>query len=311
MGALRRHLGTDMRLSRPVLVWISEQSGAEEDALLELARAAGQWSSAAFLRVLDVTYEDDLVAVVLEAVGTPLADAQEATIEARSARALLDAIDDTRDADAFAMARASTDDLAVDGGEVIADPIALFLPSTHGEHVASLDELQALLAEHIEDDAALDREPARLRARVAVASATGAGAAPYIDDEPTAVFTRPATATAVVDRPRAEARPAAPTPRADRASTPSAAAAATAPAEGVPKRGGAMPWRIFIPLYGVLAVVVVGALIFALRSPGPGTNAVPTAVANQPFGPPVAAPAAGRVTVGLAATEDSGVRVTV
>ena len=72
-----------------------------------------------------------------------------------------------------------------------------------------------------------------------------------------------------------------------------------------------MPWRIFIPLYGVLAVVVVGALIFALRSPGPGSNAAPTAAANQPFGPPVTAPAAGRVTVGLAATEDSGVRVTV
>ncbi|RJQ10101.1 MAG: DUF4115 domain-containing protein [Dehalococcoidia bacterium] len=74
-----------------------------------------------------------------------------------------------------------------------------------------------------------------------------------------------------------------------------------------------VPLALAIPA-GAAALVLMlgGAAALATRSPEarlPG--GVATAPATEAFGPPVVKPAGGRVTVGLAAQEDSLVRVTV
>ena len=329
IGTLRRALATDRRLDRPVLLWMSEASGAEEDALLEIARSAGQSAIPSFLRVLDVAYDDQGVAVVLERGGVPLAASTPLTaIATPSARGLLDAVDRAAADEALDLVRVVGADVLVEGGEVMADPIALFLPLAAGERAvpASLlrARLGALLIEHAEDAAALARaldgaapgraDPAARRATSTVESEV------YRDEEPTRTFVATRrSAAAVAERPR-ERVAAAP------ASATSAAIAPPAPTtfdepidraevEAVAPhqrdRRGAMPWRIFVPLYATLAAVVIGAIFFAVRSPSsPGATEPPPA-ASQTSGPPAVAPAAGRVTVGLLATEDSGVRVTV
>lgn len=74
-----------------------------------------------------------------------------------------------------------------------------------------------------------------------------------------------------------------------------------------------IPLALAIPA-GAAALVLVlgGAAALATRSPEARTpGGVATAPASEAFGPPVVKPAAGRVTVGLAAQEDSLVRVTV
>ncbi|RLT38165.1 MAG: DUF4115 domain-containing protein [Chloroflexi bacterium] len=74
-----------------------------------------------------------------------------------------------------------------------------------------------------------------------------------------------------------------------------------------------VPLALAIPA-GAAALVLVlgGAAALATRSPEARTpGGVTTAPASEAFGPPVVKPAAGRVTVGLAAQEDSLVRVTV
>jgi hypothetical protein len=74
-----------------------------------------------------------------------------------------------------------------------------------------------------------------------------------------------------------------------------------------------VPPRLAITLGGLALVVILGSAA-ALSLSGPETAAGPVsepASANGPFGPPLREPAPGRVTVGLAAVEDSQVRVTV
>lgn len=74
-----------------------------------------------------------------------------------------------------------------------------------------------------------------------------------------------------------------------------------------------IPLPLAIPAVAAALVLVLGgAAALITRSPEdrvPG--GVATAPSSEPFGPPVVTPAAGRVTVGLAAQEDSLVRVTV
>ena len=74
-----------------------------------------------------------------------------------------------------------------------------------------------------------------------------------------------------------------------------------------------VPLALAIPAgAAALALVFGGAAAFLTRSPdarAPGGTAA--APANETLGPPVVKPATGRVTVGLAAQEDSLVRVTV
>ncbi len=325
VGSLRRAPGTDTRLNRPVLIWMSETSGADEDALLEVARTVGQSASSTFLRILDVAYEDEGVAVILESAGGSLAEAGGLVpIEVRSAARLLDAVDRAVEDDGLTPARAARTDIFAADGDVIADPIALFLPAMPGEReipTAVLHErLAALLIEHAEDGTALAqalsedtasemRSTARARGALVGAGAGG----PYIDDDPTVVFTAPPPPVATIPTPRATSMPVAPPPVEERlgAFEPTPEPASTAE-EAAPKpRRGAMPWRVFVPLYTGLALVVFGALFFALRSPDGTPTATPTTAAGQQSGPPAIAPAAGHVTVGLAATEDSGVRVTV
>ncbi|MEX2446688.1 MAG: RodZ domain-containing protein [Dehalococcoidia bacterium] len=84
-----------------------------------------------------------------------------------------------------------------------------------------------------------------------------------------------------------------------------------APAAQPQRRREALPWALFVPVAAGLAALIIGGALFAMRGPDPQTPAQPTAQAAQPSGPPLEAPMAGRVTVGLAATEDSAVRVTV
>jgi len=333
LGGLRRLVASDARLPRTVLVWVSEASGAEEDALLAIARAAGRSHATSFLQVLDVAYEDEGVAVVLESPGESLARLGRTSLNAAAAAALLDAVD-RAEGDGLRLARADARDVFVVDGEVLADPVALFLPPLRAEAAATVDHLVTLLIEHAADARALAAAlnggapaPGTAATREAAARAAASAAAPYVDEEPTVVFT-PRAATAVADRVApapAAAAPTSPAPVAPRgargAPLPPVDDAPTAGAEVVemdeiarepaaPRRG-ALPWRVFIPLYGALAVVVAGVLVFALQSPSTNPPPTPTASAGDPAGPPAVAPAAGQVTVGLAATEDSGVRVTV
>ncbi len=74
-----------------------------------------------------------------------------------------------------------------------------------------------------------------------------------------------------------------------------------------------VPLALGIPIGAAAAVIVLGGAV-ALMNLGPEERTpggVAAAPANEPFGPPVVKPAPGRVTVGLAAQEDSLVRVTV
>lgn len=328
LGGLRRLVARDSRLPRTVLVWVSEASDAEEDALLAIARATGQSPSASFLQVLDVAYEDAGVAVVLESPGESLARVRgPVPVQTAAAAALIEAVD--RMDGGLRLARADARDVFVVDGEVLVDPVALFLPPLRGEAAATVDHLVTLLIEHAADPRALagalrGGAPARgpNATREAAARAAALAAAPYEDEEPTVVFT-PRAATAVADRITPAPTPApSVAPRGHRGTTvppvddaPHAGAevAETVEAADAPvaPRRGAMPWRVFLPLYGALAVVVAGVLVFALQSPSTNPPSTPTAGANGSSGPPAVAPAAGQVTVGLAATEDSGVRVTV
>ncbi|MDA0302066.1 MAG: hypothetical protein O2822_06010, partial [Chloroflexi bacterium] len=157
LGGLRRLVAGDTRLPRTVLVWVSEASGVEEDALLEIARAAGQSPASAFLQVLDVAYDDEGVAVVLESPGASLARARgPVPVDAHGAAALIDAMD-RAEADGLRLARAASADLFVVEGEVLADPIALFLPRLRGEISATAEDLVTLLVEHATNGRALAR----------------------------------------------------------------------------------------------------------------------------------------------------------
>lgn len=74
-----------------------------------------------------------------------------------------------------------------------------------------------------------------------------------------------------------------------------------------------VPLALGIPAGAAALVVVLGAAA-AVATRGPEALApgeVAGAPTNEPFGPPAVKPASGRVTVGLAAQEDSLVRVTV
>ncbi len=85
------------------------------------------------------------------------------------------------------------------------------------------------------------------------------------------------------------------------------------PSEAPARPRRRVPLALAIPA-GAAALVLVlgGAAALATRSPEARTpGGVATAPASEAFGPPVVKPAAGRVTVGLAAQEDSLVRVTV
>ena len=324
IGGLRRLIAGDTRLDRRVLVWTSEASGLDEDALLEIARAVGQAPSASFLRVLDVTYEDAGVAVVIESPDLSLARVRGAvSIDRRSAVALLEAMDRAETDDGLRLGRAAAQDVFVVDGAVLVDPIASFLPRVGGEPAADLDDLSSLLVDHAEDRASLARAlgvsdaptvgaaPASQPTATVAPRATPMPAAAFVDEAPTVVFTS-RTSTAVAERPAVAAPPAEP----PIATIEEEEAAAEQP-DGVvdliapaPRRGP-LPWRMFIPLYGALAIVVGAVLIFALRSPSTNPPATATAAPGQTSGPPAVAPGSGKVTVGLAATEDSGVRVTV
>ena len=321
VGTLRRALATDRRLDRPVLLWMSESSGVEEDALLAVAHTAGQAALPSFLRVLDVAYDDDGVAVVLERTGDPLvASMPLVPIDARAVRALLDDVDRAEEDEALTLVRVTGTDLSSSDGEVSADPIALFLPLAAGERAVPPGLLRArlgaLFIEHAEnalavsralDEVALDdddRDVSRAAAAVETSASLGI---PYVDDEPTLTFVSRPTATAVAERP--PVTPA--TPRVEaRAVTPPAEAAVPSVAAPTRPPRRALPWRVFVPLYATLAVIVLGAVLFAVRLPSSNTPASSTP-ATAASGPPAKVPAAGRVTVGLFAKEDSGVRVTV
>jgi hypothetical protein len=79
-----------------------------------------------------------------------------------------------------------------------------------------------------------------------------------------------------------------------------------------PPSSSRIPARIAIPAAAAVLVLVLGvATTLGSREPTGDTATAPPASTSEPFGPPTATPAPGRVTVGLAATEDSQVRVTV
>lgn len=322
IGGLRRLIAGDTHLDRRVLVWVSDASGPDEDALLEVARAVGQSPLASFLRVLDVTYEDAGVAVVIESPDLSLARVRGAVpIDRRSAVALLEAMDRAETEDGLRLGRAAAQDVFIVDGAVLVDPIASFLPRGSGEPTADLDDVSALLVEHAEDRASLARAlgisdaPAAPVESPPVPRAAPMPAATFVDEAPTVVFT-PRTSTAVADRPAA-VRPivvpaaAAAPPAAIEVDEPTAEADSLVERIAPAPRRGPLPWRVFIPLYGALAIVVGAVLLFALRSPSTNPPATATAAPGQTGGPPAVAPGAGKVTVGLAATEDSGVRVTV
>ncbi|MCB9490650.1 MAG: DUF4115 domain-containing protein [Dehalococcoidia bacterium] len=75
------------------------------------------------------------------------------------------------------------------------------------------------------------------------------------------------------------------------------------------------PARLWVPIAAAVLVVTFGGTALLLAGSGPGTppaGDVPAGEATVDVSqPPTVAPAAGRVTVGLAATEDAQVRVTV
>ena len=315
LGGLRRVVATDTRLDRPVLAWVSGAAGPAEDALLETARAVGEFGAAPFLRVLDVASDAAGLAVIIEAPGTPLARTRgPVPIDVRSSAALLEAIDRALGETPLRIGRVAASDVFVEAGEPVVDPIALFFPALPGEPRATADDLVALLVDRARDGETLAlalRPMVRPAARRAASAARPAVAATYVDDDPTVVFT-PRAATAVADRPPSIPPavplvevPASPEPGPVEQSLQLEEVASAAP------RRGPLPWRVFVPLYGALAVVVAAVLVFALRSPSTNPPATPTAAPNQAAGAPAVAPAAGHVTVGLAATEDSGVRVTV
>jgi hypothetical protein len=80
----------------------------------------------------------------------------------------------------------------------------------------------------------------------------------------------------------------------------------------VPPTARRIPARIAIPSAAAILVLVLGGITaLASRAPAGDTATAPPASTSEPFGPPTATPASGKVTVGLAATEDSQVRVTV
>jgi len=76
--------------------------------------------------------------------------------------------------------------------------------------------------------------------------------------------------------------------------------------------GRTIRWSLVVPIVGgVLAVALAVGGVFATRAPGEQAGVVPPTGTDGPFGPPTITPASGQVTVGLAATEDSAIRVTV
>lgn len=73
-----------------------------------------------------------------------------------------------------------------------------------------------------------------------------------------------------------------------------------------------VPARVAIPSAAAVLVLVLGGVTaLASRTPAGDTATAPPASTSEPFGPPTATPVSGKVTVGLAAMEDSQVRVTV
>ena len=82
-----------------------------------------------------------------------------------------------------------------------------------------------------------------------------------------------------------------------------------APSPASPRR--AVPMRVAIPSAAAALVLVLGSVAALVARESASERAEAPASENAPFGPPTASPAPGRVSVGLAATEDSQVRVTV
>ena len=72
-----------------------------------------------------------------------------------------------------------------------------------------------------------------------------------------------------------------------------------------------VPMPIAIPSAAVALVLVLGSIAALVAREPASERAEAPASESAPFGPPTVTPALGRVSVGLAATEDSQVRVTV
>lgn len=92
----------------------------------------------------------------------------------------------------------------------------------------------------------------------------------------------------------------------------SAAEAAWEPPPPPPPVSRRIPLNVAIPSAAAVALVVLGGVaLFAGQDPPADTATTPPASTTEAFAPPAVPPAAGRVTVGLAAPEAAQVRVTV
>ncbi|MEX2373351.1 MAG: RodZ domain-containing protein [Dehalococcoidia bacterium] len=340
--ALRRYRAHDEKLDRPVLAWIAETAegvpdlpGGERESLLSLARVLAGVHHAAFLPVLDVVVEDERLAVVL---GAPVAAGGSAAPSARDAARTALAVGEAIEAAAaagLAPVRLEAPEVPAGSGSPSLDPVAVFLPDSDGLEPPAPAALLARLLDTLLDDAPADDplvdvlddlsvrwstdeagglsamlaeiraaldDPAPSAARAAVPPLP---AAPFIEDEPTELLA-PVASQAVTPSTAAP-------PVVARALPP-----AVSPGRSVVRRARPMvPMSIAVPT--AAAVVAVGLAAVALFATGdppvdqvtqpPGATSTPGATADT--GPPAVAPAAGQVTVGLAAQEDSNVRVTV
>ncbi len=79
-----------------------------------------------------------------------------------------------------------------------------------------------------------------------------------------------------------------------------------------PRSPRRIPASIAIPGAAAILVVVLGSVaVLAMQGPAGDVATITPSSTTTPSGPPAVTPAPGRVTVGLAAVEDSQVRVTV
>jgi len=350
-GPARRYLATDERLDRPVRAWCIETPDGDDDRemLLTLARTLATAPDPVFLRVLDIIPEPERLTVVLESpseISRRLTLDETAAASADIAHAL-----DVAAEHGLEPERLTTAELVpVGAGGIRLDPIGVYsidqaAPAPPPATVLVGGLLAALLRE------AEPADQARVQAFQGLATrwrngATGAGGLPALIAElrATARESLPAGITDprrmdVVDpfgdefefemEPTLLLEPwppaaAAPAPVASlpvaapavlspsRVQEVSAAPRRTAPAPGgIIERLRAVRWAVVVPLAAAVLVIALGSLALATgREPG-AEEAAREPASGSAAGPPLEQPAAGRVTVGLAAQERTNLRITI
>lgn len=346
IGDARCYDAADEKLARPVRVWLIEalEGSPEREHLLSLARTVARMPATALVRVLDVVPEAGSVAIVIEAPPSPAPRPVPGPAVAGAALDVANAVRAGRDV-GLHPARLDAEFIFPHfSGPVRVDPIGVFLPDATDPPATVawlladvIDELVAdssdPLAERLRGlaggwrrDAApgpdLDAIIEQLRSVAGdggsaslEAPPSAAPVATRIDEEdtlemepwpvPGPVATVP-PATDAGSRPETAVAPVEPPP-----GRPSPAAAdGSAVAE--PRRGRhpALRTDVLVPAIAAVFVVILGTwgLFFADESP---SEQAARGASDGELRPPVETPTGNGVTVGLAAQEDSIVRVTV